>query len=167
MLIRKVLISNLGRDIGCTHWSIPWFPSVPLGKLRDYTSVMPLPLPSISIPIHRQSVLLPFRTMESKSLNTFNISLIGTESLLNYVCLLRHWRWRRYVPPRRRLKLNGLHGVMSQKMILFVLKYSTKDIPKFVMFEVLTAVTTLWVVRPCTLLELLLRKGFYLMTASL
>jgi hypothetical protein len=32
---------------------------------------------------------------------------------------LRHWRWRRYVPPKRRLQLNKLHGVTSQKMILF------------------------------------------------
>jgi hypothetical protein len=29
------------------------------------------------------------------------------------------WRWRRYVPPKRRLHLNRLHGVTSQKMILF------------------------------------------------
>jgi hypothetical protein len=28
------------------------------------------------------------------------------------------WRWRRYVPPKRRFKLNGLHGVISHKMIL-------------------------------------------------
>jgi hypothetical protein len=27
---------------------------------------------------------------------------------------------KRYVPPKRRLKLNGLHGVISQKMILFI-----------------------------------------------
>jgi hypothetical protein len=33
---------------------------------------------------------------------------------------LRPWRWGRYVPPKRRLKLNGLHGVISQKMILFI-----------------------------------------------
>jgi hypothetical protein len=33
---------------------------------------------------------------------------------------LRPWRWWRYVPPKRRLKLNGLHGVISQKMILFI-----------------------------------------------
>jgi hypothetical protein len=31
--------------------------------------------------------------------------------------LLRPWKWRRYVPPKRRLKLNGLHDVISQKMI--------------------------------------------------
>jgi hypothetical protein len=30
------------------------------------------------------------------------------------------WRWRRYVPPKRRLQLNGLHGVTSQMMILFI-----------------------------------------------
>jgi hypothetical protein len=27
---------------------------------------------------------------------------------------LRPWRWRRYVPPKRRVTLNGLHGVISQ-----------------------------------------------------
>jgi hypothetical protein len=32
---------------------------------------------------------------------------------------LRPWKWRRYVPPKRRLTLKGLHGVISQKMILF------------------------------------------------
>jgi hypothetical protein len=29
------------------------------------------------------------------------------------------------VPPKRRLKLNGLHGVISQKMILFKLRYTS------------------------------------------
>jgi hypothetical protein len=33
---------------------------------------------------------------------------------------LQLWRWRRYVPPKRQLKLNGLHGVISQKIILFI-----------------------------------------------
>jgi hypothetical protein len=33
---------------------------------------------------------------------------------------LRPWRWRPYVPPKRQWKLNGLHGVISQKMILFI-----------------------------------------------
>jgi hypothetical protein len=32
---------------------------------------------------------------------------------------LRPWRWRQYVLPKHRLKLNGLYGVISQKMILF------------------------------------------------
>jgi hypothetical protein len=29
------------------------------------------------------------------------------------------WRWRRYVPPKRRLTSNGLHDVISQKIVLF------------------------------------------------
>jgi hypothetical protein len=28
------------------------------------------------------------------------------------------WRWRRYVPPKRWLTLNGLHGFISQKIVL-------------------------------------------------
>jgi hypothetical protein len=32
---------------------------------------------------------------------------------------LQPWRWIRYVLPKHRLTLNGLHGVISQKMILF------------------------------------------------
>jgi hypothetical protein len=38
-------------------------------------------------------------------------------SLLNLFLWPR--RWRQYVPPKRRLILNGLHSVISQKMILF------------------------------------------------
>jgi hypothetical protein len=30
----------------------------------------------------------------------------------------RPWRWSRYVPPKRRLIFNGLHGVMPQKIVL-------------------------------------------------
>jgi hypothetical protein len=33
---------------------------------------------------------------------------------------LRPWRWRRYVPPKRRLTFNGLHGVISRKIVLFI-----------------------------------------------
>jgi hypothetical protein len=33
--------------------------------------------------------------------------------------ILRPWRWRRYVPPKRRVPLNALHGVIYQKKILF------------------------------------------------
>jgi hypothetical protein len=36
--------------------------------------------------------------------------------------IIRPWRWRRYVPPKLRLTLNGLHGVISQKMVLFIIK---------------------------------------------
>jgi hypothetical protein len=30
------------------------------------------------------------------------------------------WRWRRYVPLKRQLTFNGLHGVISQKIVLFI-----------------------------------------------
>jgi hypothetical protein len=34
--------------------------------------------------------------------------------------ILRPWRWRRYVPPKRRLTLNVLQGVISQKIEVFI-----------------------------------------------
>jgi hypothetical protein len=47
---------------------------------------------------------------------SFNRRLEGT-----YILYLQgRRRWRQYVPPKRRLKLNGLYGVISQKMILFI-----------------------------------------------
>jgi hypothetical protein len=30
------------------------------------------------------------------------------------------WRWKRYVPPKHRFTFNGLHGVVSQKIVRFV-----------------------------------------------
>jgi hypothetical protein len=30
--------------------------------------------------------------------------------------ILRPWRWRRHIPPKRLLTLNGLHGFIFQKM---------------------------------------------------
>jgi hypothetical protein len=40
-------------------------------------------------------------------------------TVVRLTTILRPWRWRRYVPPKRRVQLYGLHGVISQKMILF------------------------------------------------
>jgi hypothetical protein len=33
--------------------------------------------------------------------------------------ILRPWKWKRHVPPKRRLFFNGLHGVISQKKEVF------------------------------------------------
>jgi hypothetical protein len=33
--------------------------------------------------------------------------------------ILWSWRWRRYVPPKRRLTFNGLHGILSKNILLF------------------------------------------------
>jgi hypothetical protein len=40
-------------------------------------------------------------------------------------------RWRRYVPPKCRLKLNGLHGVISQKMIPFICYHAVQNLSSF------------------------------------
>jgi hypothetical protein len=34
--------------------------------------------------------------------------------------IFRPWTWRRYVPPKSRLTFNGLQGIISQKMVLFI-----------------------------------------------
>jgi hypothetical protein len=33
--------------------------------------------------------------------------------------IFRSWRWRGYIPPKLRFTLNGLHGIISRKMVLF------------------------------------------------
>jgi hypothetical protein len=38
----------------------------------------------------------------------------------SYLLILRPWRWRWHVPPKRRLTFNWLHGVISQKRELFI-----------------------------------------------
>jgi hypothetical protein len=38
--------------------------------------------------------------------------------------ILGPWIWKRHVPPKRRVIFNGLHGDMSQKKDLFIIKYS-------------------------------------------
>jgi hypothetical protein len=40
--------------------------------------------------------------------------------------ILRPWKWRRHVPPKHRLTFNGLHGVISQKTVLFASTLVTK-----------------------------------------
>jgi hypothetical protein len=43
--------------------------------------------------------------------------------------ILRPWRWRRYVLLKRRLAPNGLHGVISQKIVLFTTTAVKTSIP--------------------------------------
>jgi hypothetical protein len=67
---------------------------------------------------------------------SFNFATSLLAGLLNL--FLRPWIWRRYVPPKRRLKLNGLHGVISQKIILFIttaVKTSNPTFPLLVLFN--------------------------------
>jgi hypothetical protein len=57
-----------------------------------------------------------FRVEEISSAKTSH--LVASWLLMNL--FLRPWRWRLCVPPKRRFKLDRLHGVISQKMILFI-----------------------------------------------
>jgi hypothetical protein len=55
---------------------------------------------------------------------TYRQCLLGTCFHAGFLLtsFFRPWRWRRYVPPKRRLTLIGPHGVISQKMVLFTLR---------------------------------------------
>jgi hypothetical protein len=51
---------------------------------------------------------------------TYRLALLATcfhSGILNWF-VLRPWRWRRYLPPDRRLTFNGPHAVISQKIIV-------------------------------------------------
>jgi hypothetical protein len=36
------------------------------------------------------------------------------------------WRWKQHIPPKCRLIFNGLHGVISQKIELFIIRQSLR-----------------------------------------
>jgi hypothetical protein len=60
------------------------------------------------------------------------------------------WRWRRYVPPKRPLTFNGLHGVISQNVVLFITTAVRTCIPTLHEFVCMLIYCDLWVVRPWT-----------------
>jgi hypothetical protein len=47
-------------------------------------------------------------------------SIFRVEEISSAETFILPWRWMRYVPPKRRLKLNGLHDVISQSTVLFI-----------------------------------------------
>jgi hypothetical protein len=59
----------------------------------------------------------PWRKKFSKKPASKQVVSLPPACLLNL--FLRPWRWRWHVPPKRRLTLNGLRGVISQRVILF------------------------------------------------
>jgi hypothetical protein len=58
---------------------------------------------------------------EERIVSIFRVFSTCLPPACSLVCwtILRPWRWRQYVPPKRRVQLYGLHGVISQKMIHF------------------------------------------------
>jgi hypothetical protein len=63
---------------------------------------------------HRKRYSFPKGTSHQ---NSWLATCLLAAVLLN--SFIRPWRWRRHVPPKRRLTLNWLHGVISQKIVLF------------------------------------------------
>jgi hypothetical protein len=61
----------------------------------------------------------PWKTMRSYTIRNFGQADYSACNLLSrwYLSrLIQSWRWRWYVPPKRRLTFKRLHGVMCEKM---------------------------------------------------
>jgi hypothetical protein len=61
---------------------------------------------------------------------------VASRALLAWL-ILRPWRWRRYVPPKRRLNFNGLHGVISQNIVVLITTAVRTSNPSRVLFKCL------------------------------
>jgi hypothetical protein len=70
--------------------------------------------------VHIASIFRVEKIGSTKPASKHVASLWPTFLLVLLNLFIRPWRWRRYVLPKRRLKLNKLHGVISQKMTLFI-----------------------------------------------
>jgi hypothetical protein len=75
----------------------------------------------------------------------------------------RPWRWRRYVPPKRQLKLDGLHGVISQKT-LFIMPQDSATVCFFfnipfipLVIAANAAVSRIWVTAVGTIVSMVLK----------
>jgi hypothetical protein len=118
---------NCGTPSALSGWRMLWsqaFGSVTLAKCLD-TCYMVIWHPFVGFEVFTVVVMkrIIFWDMTPCSPLSLNrrfggnrFSKPASKHLLNL--FLRPWRWRRYVPPKRRLKLNGLHSIISQ-MILF------------------------------------------------
>jgi hypothetical protein len=47
--------------------------------------------------------------------NQHEVAFLPASWWLSAWLIFRHWRWRRYVPPKHQLSFNWLHGVVSDK----------------------------------------------------
>jgi hypothetical protein len=107
-----------------------------VGKYRRFGGTFYLHIQASSIAVVMKSIIFWDMTPCSLSCNrrfggTYRLHLQGWRnkqepaSKQNSVChllvlaslFLRTWKWWRYIPLKRRLQLNRLHGVISQKMI--------------------------------------------------
>jgi hypothetical protein len=61
----------------------------------------------------------PLKVNDVSKKHTASISACHLLSRWYLARFFRAWKWRRYIPPKRRLTLNRLHGDLSQKIVLF------------------------------------------------
>jgi hypothetical protein len=99
----------------------------------------------VSTDVSEENIASIFGVEEISSARNHRASRWQAGFLLNL--FLRPRRWVRYVLPKRRLTLNGLHGVVSQKMVLFIttaVKTSSPNLFYYsVFFHPLTILTSI------------------------
>jgi hypothetical protein len=132
--------------INCAKHFTSLLEHVVIGSFAATTisSVQQMPYVSIHSQVytHKLSVRLEFEVFTAvvmKSIIFWDVTpcslfswnrCFGAKSRLHQAChlltcwfllklFIRPWSWRRYVPPKRRLQLNKLHGVTCQMMIFF------------------------------------------------
>jgi hypothetical protein len=52
--------------------------------------------------------------------------------------ILRPWRWKRYIPPKRKFTFNGLNSLICQKIVLFIttiVRTSNPTFPKVIQVQ--------------------------------
>jgi hypothetical protein len=99
-----------------------------------YLKVLPQNSPGGTIDLNQDNGLLGFKILPAVVLKISIFWGIMPYSLLA-ACfalvslILRLWRWRRYVPPKRRLTFNGLYDVISQKVEIKAIDFPVETKP--------------------------------------
>jgi hypothetical protein len=110
----------------CTLGSPALFPPtwsyIGSGLLPTRPSLQTLPLPSPPYWFPLWPTLLPFLSLYSWVFSTDSSVCSHLVTLVPRSRIFLPWRWRRYVPPKRRFT-QDLHGATSQKTAFFKLFY--------------------------------------------
>jgi hypothetical protein len=90
------------------------------GSIRIYSAALSCTQTGLSVArIALFSKRRTYRWVASPQRNTSSACHLLSRWFLDRL-ILRPWRWRLCVPPKRRLTFNGLHGVISLKIALFL-----------------------------------------------
>jgi hypothetical protein len=144
----------LGRSLAMFLKIFPVLPWTQLALFRSYDSGLVLPLAwGFSPPSHWEPSSIFHRPSVSYIYSGFparRLFCLPPAYLLKL--FLRPWRWRRYVPTS--VATNRLHGVTSQKMILFITTAVKTSNPKHKASSHCTPMKACENVKLCTLLTL-------------